>query len=334
MNEELMEKARQLRAAGVPVEEIEKYLQSKMQPADDTVEVEAGYPERLATTILKGAQVIPGMKSFQALAGSIGSKFTDTPVSYSDAKAGLEEQTDRMGTARGLAAEVVSSPVMAPVMAARGLKGLSAAKAGAAYGGASAALDYNPDETLESRLFRTGASATGGAMLGKGGSMALKLARAPSGTAGEVLKEAIVPDKWRRAASAWEAATEPQPIVKPSIRLNEGSRPKVEGLMTPEASVASEPVALSPRRVQSLEERLAQMAEPAEAPATLEGFLGNSIDNLQHAGSAGGRGPARPDPLIQQLEDIIAQSGNKAPKQWKPRHASNARFEMWKNKQK
>jgi hypothetical protein len=111
--------------------------------------------------------------------------------------------------------------------------------------------------------------------------------------------------------------------------------PKAEGLMGPEASIASERVALAPRRVQSMEERIAQMTEPVEQSGSVEGFLGNSIDNLAHAGSArGGAGPARPDPLIQQLEEIIAQSSSKAPKQWKPRHAPNARFEMWKNKKK
>lgn len=270
MNEqEIMEKARQLRAAGVPIAEIERYVQAKMaalQPADDTAEVEAGYPERFATTVLQGAQVIPGMKAFQAAMGSLGSKFTDNPVSYADAKAGLEEQTERMGTGRQLLSQAVSAPVMAPVAAMRGLSALSPAMQGAAYGGASAALDFNPDESLEGRLLRTGVGATAGAVLGKAGSGAAKLAKAPSGTVKKVLKDALVPTKWQRAARSFSEATEVPAVVKPQIRLNQASAPKAEG------------------------------------------FIGNSIDNLLDAAKHVDNGPmssGAPQTLESRIGDIV-----------------------------
>jgi hypothetical protein len=240
MSETPEERARRLGLGGA-AETVEQRAARLGLADDDTVEVEAGYPERLATTLLKGAQVIPGMKSFQAAMGSLGSKFTDNPVSYSDAKAGLEEQTDRMGAARGLAAEVVSSPVLAPVAAIRGLSGLSAAKQGALWGGASQALDINHDESLESRLIRTGAGATGGAVLGKGGSMALKLARAPKGTLRKVATDAIVPTKWQRAARSWRTATAQKPdVAKAAPKMDEGL-PQLDDILVPEEAAAAAP---------------------------------------------------------------------------------------------
>jgi hypothetical protein len=108
----------------------------------------------------------------------------------------------------------------------------------------------------------------------------------------------------------------------------------VPGLMTPESTIASERVALSPRRVQTLEERLAQMAEPAEQPATLEGFLGNSIDNLPHAGSARSAGPARSDPLVRQLEELIEDVASRPQAAgWKPRGATKGRFDWFAEQQ-
>lgn len=280
--DEVLEKAKQLRAAGVPLEEIERYIQSKRgtpKPADDTVEVEANYPERLATTILKGAQVIPGMKSVEALAGSLGSKLTDHPVSYSDAKAGLEEQTDRMKPGLGIAAQVASSPVMAPVFAARGISALSPMAQGAAYGGASEALDYNPDETNFSRVARTGAGAAIGGLLTGAGSGVAKFAKAPPGTVGKVASRAF--PRIGKAVREYKALTAPPPeTVRPQIRLMEASAPKAEGLMRPEASVMSEPTTLAPRRGQTLEELIGSIATPVEQPNVAEGFVGNSMDNL------------------------------------------------------
>lgn len=198
---------------------------------DDTVEVEAGYPERLATTVLKGAQVIPGVKSLEALAGSLGSKFTDTPVGYSDARAGLEEQTDRMGKPRGMLAQAAMSPALAPILAARGISALSPAAQGAAYGAASEAADFDPNENNTSRAVRTGVGGIIGGALGGVASGVTKLAKAPPGTVKGVLTEALVPNKLKGAAAKWHAATEPRIPVRPAVRLNEASAPKAEGFL-------------------------------------------------------------------------------------------------------
>jgi hypothetical protein len=315
MNEELLEKARQLRAAGVPVAEIERYLASKSAPADDTVEIEAGYPERLATTLLKGAQVIPGVKSLEALAGSLGSKLTDHPVSYSDARAGLEEQTDRMKPGLGFAAELASSPVTAPLFALRGLSALSPAMGGAAYGGASQALDINPDETLESHLLRAGAGAAAGGILGKVGDGVLKFAKSPPGTTRKVAGKLF--PRVERAAKAWETATEtPPPTARPKVRLEDAGTPKpapktLEEILgtlelVPEAESAApqtleeaiaKPKAPRPQRHRtkaqfdyfadwSAKQRAAKAAESADAvePA-LEDLLRLQLDHIKKGGS-------------------------------------------------
>lgn len=289
--QEVMEKARQLRAAGVPVAEIEQYIQSKLgqqPPAEDVVEVEAGYPERLATTLLQGAQVIPGMKSFQAAMGSLGSKFTDTPVSYADAKAGLDEQTDRMGGARKFAAQAVSAPVMAPVMAARGVSALSPMAQGAAYGAASEALDFNPDEALESRLLRAGVGGVAGGALAGAGSGVVKLLKAPPGTVKRVLGSAA-PRNLQRATRTWRTINEAAsaPIEKPQIRLNEASAPKAEGLTTKAIESLGDvpvegviPIRSAGRRIPI---RSSTMQAPEEAAPTLEGLLGNA-ESVSEAG--------------------------------------------------
>lgn len=159
----------------------EQYLRETGQMGDDAVEVEAGYPERLATTVLAATQVVPGMKSFQAAMGSLGSQFTDHPVSYRDARAGLEEQTDRMGTGRQIAAKAAASPMLIPALAATGLGGASGAVQGAVIGGADQALDIDPDRSLGSHALRTAGGAAGGALLGAGIERAGNLIRANAG---------------------------------------------------------------------------------------------------------------------------------------------------------
>lgn len=188
--EEIMERARQLRAAGVPLAEIEKYVQSKMAALqDDTVEVNASYPERLATTVLEATQVLPGMKSFQAAMGSLGSKFTDTPVSYRDARAGLEEQGQRMHPGLRIAAKAAALPMLIPAGAATGVKGL--VSQGAILGAADQALDVEPGESLESRMLRTAGGAAVGGLGGGVLSGASKIARLPSGTVPKIAKAVV-----------------------------------------------------------------------------------------------------------------------------------------------
>lgn len=288
--DEVIAKARQLRAAGVPLAEIEKYIASKRAaaPKDDTVEQNAGYPERLATTILEGAQVLPGMKAFEAAAGSLGSKFTDHPVSYRDARAGLEEQTDRMGTMRKIASRVAASPMLIPAIQATPLAGSGAATQGAAIGGAGEALDYNPDESNSSRVIRTALGAGIGGLFGGTASGVLKLVKAPPGTVSKVLGSAA-PRNLQRAARTWRelSSAAETPIEKPQIRLHEASAPKVEGLASraidnlsdvPEARVL--PIRSAGHRIP-----IRVSASPAAEEATpgVDGLLGNA-ESVAEAG--------------------------------------------------
>ncbi len=186
--DEVLAKARQLRAAGVPLAEIERYVASKRGAAQqagpvEAPEPEAGYPERLATTMLSAAQVIPGMKALQAGAGALGSKFTDTPVSYRDAYEGLGEQTDKLGTGRNIAAKVVASPVTAPIFGLRAMAGLSPTAQGAVFGGADQLLSGDPDATVGGTAARTGAGIVGGAVAGKLIDEGVTVARAKAGPA-------------------------------------------------------------------------------------------------------------------------------------------------------
>jgi hypothetical protein len=143
---------------------------------DETPEPEAGYGERLATTILQGAQVLPGMKAVEAAAGAVGSHLpkalggTGAPVSYRDAYEGLGEQTDKLGKGRKFLAQAAMSPMLAPVIAARGIKTLSTAKQAALLGGADQLLSGDPDATVAGTAGRTAAGALTGAALGKLGS--------------------------------------------------------------------------------------------------------------------------------------------------------------------
>lgn len=188
MTETPEERAKRLGlTTGVPESAVDRAKRLGL-PDDDTVEVQASYPERLATTILKGAQVIPGVKALEAWAGSGPTSGTlghpDKPgVSYADARAGLDEQTDRMGKTRGILAQAASSPAMVPAFALRGISALSPALQGAAYGATSEAADFDPNETNSSRLRRTGTGAAVGAVVGKGVDVGGTLLRAKAGPA-------------------------------------------------------------------------------------------------------------------------------------------------------
>lgn len=285
MNETFEERAKRLGLAQQKAgqETFESRAKRLGLNADDTVEVNASYPERLATTILQGAQVIPGMKSLEALAGSIGSKFTDHPVSYTDAKAGLEEQTDRMGTGRKILSQAVSSPVLAPVMGLRGVAAMSPAMQGGAYGAADALLDVRPDESTTSRILRPIIEGTAGAALAGTSTAALKLIKSPAGTTKKVIGEAVVPNKVQRAVKAWRSATTPPVLEKPVVRLNDASAPKVEGLMSNAASIGSEPVVLPLRRPAGAGIPIRGGALPAEAASPVSGAAGMAADEQVQA---------------------------------------------------
>lgn len=177
------------RAARPPLPDPDEALATlrASQPKADTPEPDAGYGERLATTILQGAQVLPGMKAVEAAAGAVGSHLpkalggTGVPVSYPDAYRGLEEQTDKLGKGRKFLAQAAMSPMLAPLVGANSafkvgrlsvpaIRNLSTAKQAALLGGADQLLSGDPDATVAGTAGRTAAGALTGAALGKLGS--------------------------------------------------------------------------------------------------------------------------------------------------------------------
>lgn len=131
-----------------------------------------GYAERFATTLLTGAQVIPGMKPLQAAAGAVGSRAyhmvdkSQPVLSYRDSYHALEDNMEGLGTGRQLAAQLVSSPVLAPIMASRGVRALGTVGSGAALGGATGLLEGDPDATASDVALRTTVGAGAGALAG------------------------------------------------------------------------------------------------------------------------------------------------------------------------
>lgn len=291
----------------------------------ETSEPEAGYGERLATTLLKAAQVIPGMKSFEAAAASGPVSHTlghpDTPgTSYADTREGLEEQTKKLGRGRGMLAEAVASPMMAPAFAARGISALSPAMQGAAYGGVSEAADYDPNETMASRAIRTGAGAAAGGVLAGTGSLVTKLVKAPSGTMGKVAGS-IMPRPVQRGMRTWAAAqkaVEPPEIVKPHIRLTEASAPKAEGLIGNDMK-SNVLEAVKAREAQQAGHNLPDVVKATERYRTESGALQKRAPNARfdwYAEQAAKRAAERAatDPndlsgLLQQSLKIVGKTG-------------------------
>lgn len=281
MTETPEERAKRLGLSGNAESAAARARRLGLESPEAAPEPEAGYGERLITTLLKGAQVIPGMKSLEALAASGPVSHTlghpDTPgLSYTDAREGLEEQTAKLGVGRGLLAQAVASPVTAPLFAMRGISALGPAAKGAAFGGASEAGDFNPNETMTSRAVRTGAGAAAGGAIGSAGGLANAIRKAPSGTLGKVVGS-IMPRPVQRGMRTWTAAQKavasPE-IVKPQIRLAEASAPKAEG------------------------------------------FVGNSMDNVLEAVKANQRPPlniTRETPIDQSLRSMLERSRETIP---------------------
>lgn len=284
-----------LRKQGATERDIETYLveheglkpKSANLPDHDPPPIEPTYAQQALGGIASLARDIPGAEAAQA-----GVRALVRRQPYREALSDIRGAEDSAPGVVRNANRFIGGGIASAV-----LPGGAAAK-GAQYGALTGALSSDPNSGVESRAIGAGAGAVTGALaghyLGKAGD---KLA--PS--AGRA-RDAIVTRLGLRNA------------VRPAVRLTE-AQPKAEGLMALEDAIRSEPTTLSPRVVQSLEDRIAQMAEPAESPSTLEGFLGNTMGNLEHAGSSGGIGPARPDPLYQQLEEIIAQAEKKPFKQ-------------------
>lgn len=169
-----LEQLKKLKSAVVvpsddPLAELKRTKVSAVKPVEVSDDSTMGYGERFATTLAQAAQVIPGMRNLEAGAAAVGSHLpkalggTGAPVSYREALEGLDEQTEGMGKGRKFLAEAAASPVLAPVMAMRGIRALSLPSQGAVLGAASgAASGLDPDATATSTALNTGLGAAGG----------------------------------------------------------------------------------------------------------------------------------------------------------------------------
>lgn len=173
-------KARQLRAAGVPLPEIEKYVASKRAKATPNAPStaprsapEPGYGERLAAHVLSAAQGIPGMEAIEAAGGALGSHIPASvpligsthPMSYQESLEALRGNTDQIGGGTKFAEKAMGSLATLPLVAGR-----TAVQAGALLGGADQALSADPIHSGSDAVMRVGKTALGagvGAGLGK-----------------------------------------------------------------------------------------------------------------------------------------------------------------------
>lgn len=170
--DDVLEKAKQLRAAGVPLPEIERYIASKRKAAVPSpaapVDMEApepGYGERLATHVLNAAQGIPGMEAVEAAGGMLGSHLPgNQPMTYQESLNALRENTGKIGGKTRAAERMLGSVATLPFLPA------NPAAAGALLGGADQALSADPIKSKNDLVMRAGKTALGagaGAVVGK-----------------------------------------------------------------------------------------------------------------------------------------------------------------------
>lgn len=119
-----------------------------------------GYAQRLVTHVLNAAQGIPGVRAVEAAAGSLGSKFTDNPLSFSEARGLLDEQTGNIGGKTAAVEKMIGSVATLPFLPA------NPAVAGGLLGATNEALSAD-DMSLTERGVRTGVGAGIGALIGR-----------------------------------------------------------------------------------------------------------------------------------------------------------------------
>lgn len=149
----------------------------------------------IAANALNAAQAIPGMEAIEAGAGALGSRFTDTPLSYRESLATLRGETERIPAAARLAEQAAFGGRYFP----QALRGMSPAKAGMLIGGSGQALAADPDQSLAERGLRTAAGTVAGGVTGKlldMGTTAVRAAAAKGATRNILDRQA------ERAASA------------------------------------------------------------------------------------------------------------------------------------
>lgn len=133
----------------------------------------------MAALALNTAQGIPGMERAQAFTGSMGSKLTDSPMSYQESLQTLRGETEKIPSDLRTTLKAAGSM---PLAALKPLQAMSAAKGGAVIGGADQLLSADEMGAGE-RAARTLGGAAVGAAAGKvveSGVTALRGATAPS----------------------------------------------------------------------------------------------------------------------------------------------------------
>lgn len=124
-----------------------------------TGDFEAAAPS-MASLPLIAAQVIPGMESYQAAAGMVGSRLQGEPLSFEESRDALRSVTDNVPAPIKLAAQ---APMLVKSAAALAL---TPAKAGAAVGAADQALSAD-DMSMGERAARTATGGVVGGAVGK-----------------------------------------------------------------------------------------------------------------------------------------------------------------------
>ena len=136
-----------------------------------------------AAMTLSAAQGVPGVRLFESAMGSLGSQFTDNPMSVGESRDVLDAETSKIPSEIRAAAQLAVgggagfAASRAPGAAGRFMQ--SPARAGGAFGAADQGLSAN-DMSLERRIGMAGAGLVGGATVGKVADMSMVGGRAMS----------------------------------------------------------------------------------------------------------------------------------------------------------
>lgn len=300
MNEEVMEKARQLRAAGVPIAEIEKYLQSQMgEVQEPDPEPQPGVGSKILGALASLGRDIPGVEAVQAGARSLVRR-----QPYREALSDIRTAEDAAPTAATLPARLAGAGIASAVLPG------GAALKGAQYGALSGALSSDPNSDMTSRAIGAGVGAGAGALVGRYGD---KVAGAAA-------------SRMRRFA--------------PAVKLNSFPKANISGtraegfIANGMENVAEAGGGLAPAASARSMSRIPirGMAPVAEESSALEGLIGSPIDNLAEIQKA----PQSLDELLGSM-DVIPEAApatlearlgldvpKEAAKGWKPQRARGA----------
>lgn len=351
MNEEILEKARQLRAAGASIQEVEQYLQSKLgqAPAPEVEEPTPGIGTKALGAIASLGRDIPGVEALQAAARSgtsgpmrsgpmgvvdvISNAVANGRQGYQTALKEIRQAEDTAPMAATLPARVIGGGLASAVLPG------GAALKGAQYGALSGALSSDPNSDVQSRAIGATAGAGIGALAGHYGG---KLADKVVGKIPRLSPKAVPLEAFPKMNAA---------SGKVDGFLGNGTGNLAEVAVGP-VTAARAPGARIPIRVPQGSPVVGEIA-----PQT-EGFMGNSMDNVLDAVKA----QQTKEPLLspgmtldEQLQTLLGKSREGLPrgetmgsqwtdppasalettvKQWKPRSAPQARFDWYAERMK